>query len=75
MQNIIDNIYLLKSTFSISHQFITTFKVFVALIATDLRGNTINILSSIQSLGFKNDDLKHIFITHADEDHYGYLSE
>lgn len=73
MQKILDNIYLLKSTFSISNQFLITFKDFVVLIDTVLRGNTNNILSSIQSLGFKIYDLKNIFITHLDRDHIGSL--
>lgn len=75
MQKLIDKLFLLKSTFLISNQFLITFKNFVVLFNTGLRGNTNNILSSILYFGFNIYDLKYIFITHADGDHIGSLSE
>ena len=75
MQKLIDKLFLLKSTFLISNQFLITFKNFIVLFNTGLKGNINNIVSSILYLGFNIYDLKYIFITHADGDHIGSLSE
>jgi len=58
MQRILDNIYLVKSSLSISNQYIITFNNFVLLIDTGLRGNSSHILACIRELGFKKNHLK-----------------
>jgi glyoxylase-like metal-dependent hydrolase (beta-lactamase superfamily II) len=74
MKKVFENIYLIDSFFSISNQYLITFKDFCVLIDTGLKGNSANVLSSIRSLGYKPLDLKYILITHADGDHVGSLA-
>ena len=75
VKKIIDNIYLVNSSFHVSNQYIYAKKDLVLLIDTGIKGNTRNILYSIEQLGFNNDQIKYIFITHADGDHVGSLFE
>jgi glyoxylase-like metal-dependent hydrolase (beta-lactamase superfamily II) len=74
MKNIFDNIFLIDSFLSISNQYLITFNDFCVLIDTGIKGNSLNILSSIKSLGYKSLDLKYILITHSDGDHVGSLA-
>lgn len=45
------------------------------LIDTGLPGSSKKILNYTQSLGYQPDNIRHILITHADEDHYGALAK
>lgn len=47
----------------------------LALIDSGLPGSASKILKYIDSLGFGPEDIDHIIITHADEDHYGALAK
>ncbi len=44
------------------------------LIDTGLPGNSRKILNYIESLGYQAVQIKHIIITHSDDDHYGSLA-
>ena len=47
----------------------------LVLVDTGLPGNAGKILRYIESLGYSTQDIKHIIVTHADDDHYGSLAE
>jgi glyoxylase-like metal-dependent hydrolase (beta-lactamase superfamily II) len=44
------------------------------LIDAGLRGNHIKILRTVKGLGYSNEDLGQILITHSDADHYGSVN-
>lgn len=47
----------------------------LVLIDTGLPGSSKKILKYIQSLGFEPENIDHILVTHADDDHYGSLAK
>lgn len=44
------------------------------LIDTGLPGNSRKIINYIETLGYQTNQIKHIIITHSDDDHYGSLA-
>jgi glyoxylase-like metal-dependent hydrolase (beta-lactamase superfamily II) len=66
------NLTAVKTT--IGNQYLIANTHGIVLIDTGLRGNQHRILSAINSLGMRADQLSLILITHADGDHFGSLS-